>query len=100
MAERVGFEPTCPVKGKTLSRRPRYDHFGTSPLEESQELSSIPRDHVFRARTPPFSVRTGIGFYDDNTRLDASNRAAHASETGERSHVASVAATACGPSGF
>ena len=31
LAERVGFEPTCPVKGKTLSRRPRYDHFGTSP---------------------------------------------------------------------
>ncbi len=32
MAERVGFEPTCPLlAGKTLSRRPRYDHFGTSP---------------------------------------------------------------------
>ena len=32
MAERVGFEPTCPLRDKTLSRRPRYDHFGTSPL--------------------------------------------------------------------
>ena len=32
LAERVGFEPTCPLlAGKTLSRRPRYDHFGTSP---------------------------------------------------------------------
>jgi hypothetical protein len=31
LAERVGFEPTCPLQGKTLSRRPRYDHFGTSP---------------------------------------------------------------------
>src|SRR5262245_48548465 len=31
MAERVGFEPTCPIRDKTLSRRPRYDHFGTSP---------------------------------------------------------------------
>ena len=32
MAERVGFEPTCPLlAGKTLSRRPRYNHFGTSP---------------------------------------------------------------------
>src|SRR6185295_18594910 len=30
MAERVGFEPTCPLQDKTLSRRPRYDHFGTS----------------------------------------------------------------------
>ena len=31
LAERVGFEPTCPLRDKTLSRRPRYDHFGTSP---------------------------------------------------------------------
>ena len=30
-SERVGFEPTCPLRDKTLSRRPRYDHFGTSP---------------------------------------------------------------------
>jgi hypothetical protein len=28
----VGFEPTCRLPDKTLSRRPRYDHFGTSPL--------------------------------------------------------------------
>ena len=34
LAERVGFEPTCPLRDKTLSRRPRYDHFGTSPVEE------------------------------------------------------------------
>ncbi len=32
LAERVGFEPTCRLPDKTLSRRPRYDHFGTSPL--------------------------------------------------------------------
>jgi hypothetical protein len=32
VAERVGFEPTCPLRDKTLSRRPRYDHFGTSPV--------------------------------------------------------------------
>src|SRR4029434_4114254 len=31
LAERVGFEPTCPLRDKTLSWRPRYDHFGTSP---------------------------------------------------------------------
>ena len=34
MAERVGFEPTCRLPDKTLSRRPRYDHFGTSPYFE------------------------------------------------------------------
>ena len=31
MAEMVGFEPTCPVKDKTISSRSRYDHFDTSP---------------------------------------------------------------------
>ena len=31
MAERGGFEPPCRLRDKTLSRRPRYDHFGTSP---------------------------------------------------------------------
>ena len=56
LAERVGFEPTCPLlAGKTLSRRPRYDRFGTSPrkigfrqetrvigLEVSSAVSRIP----------------------------------------------------------
>jgi hypothetical protein len=37
MAEREGFEPPCRLPGKTLSRRPRYDHFGTSPLFDSAE---------------------------------------------------------------
>ena len=36
LAERVGFEPTCRLPDNTLSRRARYDHFGTSPLGESQ----------------------------------------------------------------
>jgi hypothetical protein len=30
----VGFEPTCRLPDKTLSRRPRYDHFGTSPVDQ------------------------------------------------------------------
>ena|GEM_PF-7115893 len=39
MAERVGFEPTCPLlAGKTLSRRPRYNHFGTSPQKSGHDL--------------------------------------------------------------
>ena len=29
----VGFEPTCPVKDKTISSRSRYDHFDTSPYK-------------------------------------------------------------------
>ena len=39
LAERVGFEPTCRLRDKTLSRRPRYDHFGTSPLGEMNRVA-------------------------------------------------------------
>ena len=42
MAERVGFEPTCRFPDKTLSRRPRYDHFGTSPENDQLRSSSVP----------------------------------------------------------
>ena len=31
LAEMVGFEPTCPIKDKTISSRSRYDRFDTSP---------------------------------------------------------------------
>ena len=30
----MGFEPTCRLPDNTLSRRARYDHFGTSPYED------------------------------------------------------------------
>src|SRR5688572_16628771 len=46
MAEREGFEPPCRLPDKTLSRRPRYDHFGTSPFITSlggAPLHSPPR---------------------------------------------------------
>ena len=36
VAEKVGFEPTCPVKDKTISSRSRYDHFDTSPYGSKQ----------------------------------------------------------------
>jgi hypothetical protein len=42
VAERVGFEPTYPLRGKTLSRRPRYDHFGTSPHDRNRESRRNP----------------------------------------------------------
>ena len=37
MAERVGFEPTCRLPDNTLSRRARYDHFGTSPQKAASK---------------------------------------------------------------
>ena len=39
MAERVGFEPTCRFRDNTLSRRARYDHFGTSPLGKTATVA-------------------------------------------------------------
>ena len=47
MAERGGFEPPCPLLDKTLSRRPRYDHFGTSP-------------QVWPRRNGPFIIACGL----------------------------------------
>ena len=35
VAERVGFEPTWELPPNPLSRRARYDHFGTSPSQGS-----------------------------------------------------------------
>ena len=37
LAERVGFEPTCRLPDNTLSRRARYDHFGTSPFDPTAQ---------------------------------------------------------------
>ena len=66
MAERVGFEPTCRLRDKTLSRRPRYDHFGTSPFigARGRRFAAVPsgrslkltplRSHV-AARSAPFA---------------------------------------------
>jgi hypothetical protein len=58
MAERVGFEPTCPLRDKTLSRRPRYDHFGTSP----RWCNPVRRTGVRRAaRRPAVAGPPNIG---------------------------------------
>ena len=46
MAERVGFEPTCRLPDNTLSRRARYDHFGTSPVR----WNSLKRTHDYTAQ--------------------------------------------------
>ena len=50
MAERVGFEPTCRLRDKTLSRRPRYDHFGTSPFFTSLGGAPLTVPTSLRAR--------------------------------------------------
>jgi hypothetical protein len=48
LAERVGFEPTCRLPDNTLSRRARYDHFGTSPHDRDRERR---RNHqLYKAR--------------------------------------------------
>jgi hypothetical protein len=62
VAERVGFEPTCRLPDKTLSRRPRYDHFGTSPIRD--------RDGPFTISRQPFrSDRRRTEFKRETERL-------------------------------
>ena len=41
LAEMVGFEPTCPVKDKTISSRSRYDRFDTSPSIFSWQIHDL-----------------------------------------------------------
>ena len=57
LAEREGFEPPCRLPDKTLSRRPRYDHFGTSPFITS--LGWVP---FFPSPPPAFAGPTSAGF--------------------------------------
>ena len=66
MAERVGFEPTCRLRDKTLSRRPRYDHFGTSPFIGARggSLSSARLSSLHRSRFVARSVPLAIGALD------------------------------------
>jgi hypothetical protein len=70
MAERVGFEPTCRLRDKTLSRRPRYDHFGTSPHDRSAFWSRI-----FKYISPRAAVRNArSGFAGSSQRTKQVNR--------------------------
>ena len=41
LAEMVGFEPTCPIKDKTISSRSRYDRFDTSPSIFSYQIYDL-----------------------------------------------------------
>ena len=60
LAERVGFEPTCRLRDKTLSRRPRYDHFGTSPRCATGR-TAISVDRRTRHYNPPNLPSTAGG---------------------------------------
>ena len=53
LAEMVGFEPTCPVKDKTISSRSRYDRFDTSPYDS---LYSIAKKAFSVNRFLPYGV--------------------------------------------
>src|SRR5262249_12442556 len=74
MAEREGFEPPCRLPGKTLSRRPRYDHFGTSPLigaraNPPEFIILLPRGLVRRL---PSALEEGLDQLARFSREDAS----------------------------
>ena len=58
----MGFEPTCPLlAGKTLSRRPRYDRFGTSPRKTGLRVSGYGiRDTGFGTRDTWTAILPGV----------------------------------------
>ena len=50
----MGFEPTGPFRGKPLSRRSRYDHFGTSPKYHNTAFSGVvPETMLLERKNPP-----------------------------------------------
>ena len=69
VAERVGFEPTCRLPDKTLSRRPRYDHFGTSP--------SISLYEVGGPKGPALRTPVAEKFLDEMAALALEHPACH-----------------------
>jgi hypothetical protein len=59
----VGFEPTCRLPDNTLSRRARYDHFGTSPVRRNSLKRTLDytADDCTRGSTAlPIRVRRDI----------------------------------------
>jgi hypothetical protein len=94
LAERVGFEPTCRLPDKTLSRRPRYDHFGTSPfgvIRVQRTPHCIPRSPDALAAAGPVIPRPlrvsviGSGSPDvARTATDRSTGNDHSSQTRHR----------------
>jgi hypothetical protein len=55
VAEREGFEPPCRLPGKTLSRRPRYDHFGKMAARKRMSRAGLqvflkPNRHLFGSK--------------------------------------------------
>ena len=56
LAERVGFEPTCRLPDNTLSRRARYDHFGTSPVR----CNSLKQTCDYTAEGSPSETPAGL----------------------------------------
>ena len=105
MAERVGFEPTCRLRDKTLSRRPRYDHFGTSPQYGMGNCSFYPSSprfaknpnvadtgqaphHPSRARSTPSAAR-----------IDSNAISSSRTVSGSSHSMASTASSAAARSG-
>ena len=72
MAERVGFEPTCRLRDKTLSRRPRYDHFGTSPVGRRNPILLCSSRHPIRQPR-----RDGSAIVTDRSRQASGSNAGH-----------------------
>ena len=58
VAERVGFEPTCPFTDNRISSAARYDHFDTAPCINFVLVSRFLERHSGENRFPPLLRRT------------------------------------------
>jgi hypothetical protein len=73
VAERVGFEPTWELPPNPLSRRARYDHFGTSPVNDiNAELTTDTSQPAVSIQPLPVA-----GFSFDNAQRLARRDALH-----------------------
>ncbi len=77
MAERVGFEPTCPLQSKLISSQPRYDRFDTPPGYFHPELPSASwrekqeRKQKVRYTPMPRNPSKIKGFQNGSSKLPA-----------------------------
>ena len=71
MAERVGFEPTWELPPNPLSRRARYDHFGTSPVNHMCARPTTDASHPALSHQPPSVVGDSSNHAQQLARPDA-----------------------------
>ena len=95
----MGFEPTCRLPDNTLSRRARYDHFGTSPAGRTSYFTPFPTGPErppWRSRPPAVLDESGAvrpDPIDDAPRLSQTGRVIRLGIREERVNETATAVT-------